>query len=96
MNNEKPITAELFQEMVDALTTEERDYFRHCVESLAHCFMPDSAEVGLLITGNVENGNTQIYQIGLSHRDATGMLSAVLASRMADVAAMNTPKEKLN
>lgn len=95
MNNDS-LDAEKFQQFVDALTKEERDYFRHCVESLAHCFMPDSAEVGMLITGNVENGNTQIYQIGLDHRDATGMLSAVLASRIADVEAMNTPKEKLN
>jgi hypothetical protein len=94
--NKNPITAELFQEMVDTFSPEERDYFRHCVESVARCFMADSSEVGLLITGNIENGNTEIFQIGLDHRDATGLLSAVLASRMADVAAMNTPKEKLN
>ena len=94
--DEKPITAEAFGAVVDTLTPEARMYLRHCLEAVTRCFMDESPQVGLLITSSAYTGETEMYSLGLGHLDATGLLSAVLASRMADAAAMNTPKEKLN
>jgi hypothetical protein len=94
--NEDPITADAFQSMVDAMPSEARMYLRHCLETVTRCFMDDSTQVGVLISGDIKTGETHLYHIGLDHTDATGLLSAVLASRMQDIAAMNIPKEKLN
>lgn len=94
--NEDPITAEGFQAMLDALPPDARTYLRTCIEAVTRCFMDEIPQVGILITGDIDTGETHLYQIGLDHGDATGMLSAVLASRMQDLAAMKLPKEKLN
>lgn len=94
--NEDPITAEAFQATVDAMPPEARMYLRLCLEAITRCFMDESPQAGLLITTSADTGETEMYSLGLDHRDVTVLLSQTLASRMADVAAMNTPKEKLN
>lgn len=94
--NEKYLTAEAFQTTVDSLPPEARMYLRLCFEAITRCFMDETPQVGLLLTSNSDTGETEMYSLGLDHHDVTVLLSQTLASRMADVAAMNTPKEKLN